>query len=153
MNTENIHYILRAPSDAHHYTAKACLVWCFDARFSGALEAYCNAQKWALRDVDLIKVAGGAKGIASPADEYERAYLLDQIAKSVKLHNPARIVLMVHAECGAYGKHFANIEEEAAFYKAEAQRAKTIVTDYCTKNNIHAEVEGLFADFDGIQAA
>ncbi len=98
--------ILSFQSDKTHYTADACIVWCFDDRFSKLLDEYIKQQNFA--HVDLVKVAGGAKDLASPDGEHARAYLLDQIAKSIKLHHTKEIILMMQSDCGAYGGNTAS---------------------------------------------
>lgn len=50
-----------------------------------------------------IRVAGGAKCLATPDPESERDFVLEQIPKSIRLHGTDRVVLMVHSDCGAYG--------------------------------------------------
>src|SRR5208282_4717604 len=52
---------------------------------------------------DPIKIAGGAKCLASPEHETDREFVLDQIRKSTRLHGTNRVILMVHSDCGAYG--------------------------------------------------
>src|SRR3989344_2903432 len=85
-----------------HYQAEAVVIWCFDARFSPALEEL--KQKLGLKKIDLVSVAGGAKALAVLNDEAsEKAYLLQQVAVSVKLHQARQVVLMTHSDCGAFG--------------------------------------------------
>jgi hypothetical protein len=52
---------------------------------------------------DPIKIAGGAKSLASPEQESDREFILDQIRKSMQLHGTTRAILMAHSDCGAYG--------------------------------------------------
>lgn len=131
-----------------HYKADACVVWCFDDRFSGLLQKFIETKKF--RHVDLVKVAGGAKGLASPANEAEREYLLDQIAKSIELHHPPFIILMVHADCGAYGAEFADANEERKFYTRELSKAEKIVADFLRQKDKTAQIEKYFCDFAGL---
>ena len=134
--------------DPSHYRADACVVWCFDDRFSELLQKLIAAKGW--KRADIIKVAGGAKGLASPASEAEREYLLDQIAKSVKLHQPPTIALMVHADCGAYGKKFSNDEEEFNFHKNELGQAGAAVGNFLSGKGLIAEIKKYYADFKGL---
>jgi len=143
--------ILSYLGSKEHYRADACIVWCFDNRFSGLLEAYIKDRKFT--HVDLVKVAGGAKGLAAPKwdpdpsrrklAEAERTYLLDQIAKSIKLHHTQDIVLMAHSECGAYG---GATDEE--FYESELNKAKDIASSQFKE----VKVTSLFADFEGLHS-
>ena len=52
--------ILPFRSPKEHYVADACVVWCFDNRFSVLLQAFTKGVK----NIDLVKVAGGAKALA-----------------------------------------------------------------------------------------
>ena len=66
---------------------------------------------------DPLKIAGGAKAFASPADESERSFALGQVRTSMRLHGTNRVMPMVHTDCGAYGGLEAfggNEEREAA---------------------------------------
>lgn len=140
--------ILSDKVSAHHYRADACMVWCFDDRFSGLLKKFIEVKGF--KHVDLIKVAGGAKSLASPAGDAEKEYLLDQIAKSIKLHQTPLVVLAVHADCGTYGKSFDNNNADQEFYAGELSRAKETVESFLKQTNAGASVEKYFADFDGL---
>ena len=134
--------------DRHHYRADACIFWCFDDRFSPLLEAF--VKMMGFTRIDPIEIAGGAKGIASPASEWERGYLLDQIGKSIALHEVPLIVLMVHTDCGAYGKKFEDAKAEQAFYKSELEKAEAAVSQFLRARNLSATIEKYFADFEGL---
>ena len=128
------------------YTADAAVVMCFDLRFNHSFHKF--LKRHGTPYYDLIKVAGGAKCLASPDNDAEREFVLDQIRKSVRLHRTARIVLMVHADCGAYGgaEAYSSAGDEAAHHEAELQRAAEV---------LHAaipspKVEAYFVDFEGV---
>ena len=126
-------------SSKNHYTADACIVWCFDDRFSKLFDEYIKQQNFA--HVDLVKVAGGAKDLASPESEPARVYLLDQIAKSITLHHTKEIILMAHSECGAYGGN-----TDSGYYSRELEKAKSVVQ----KHFPDIAVRCVFADFGGV---
>lgn len=128
----------------NHYQAEACIVWCFDDRFSELLRRF--AENHNLHPYDLIKVAGGAKGLTLEGENPERAYILDQIGKSIKLHRPRKVVVMTHADCGAYGRKFESLGEERDFYGAEALKAATAVRSAFPET----PVEACFADTEGL---
>ena len=131
--------VLNKKSDAGPYKADACIVWCFDDRFSPLLESFMREKQFS--HTDLIKIAGGAKDFASLADTSAREYLLGQIANSIKLHHTPLVILMAHSECGAYD---GSIDE--SFYVAELKKAANVV-----KEKFPAIlVESYFADFDGM---
>ncbi len=126
-----------------HYAADACVVWCYDDRFSGLLGALMKD----LKNYDLVKVAGGAKALAGGPSP-ERDFILGQITTSVRLHGTKRIVLMLHRDCGAYGgsKQFADPDVEMAFFKNQLAAAK----DFLKGEIGDLSVDAYFADFDGL---
>ena len=128
-------------SDPQHYKADACIVWCFDGRFSKLLDQF--IQKFQFSHIDLVKVAGGAKDLASPEIESNRAYILDQIAKSIKLNHTQQVVLMAHSECGAYGG-----SADPDFYSTELIKARAVVSSAFPNVSVVAH----FADFNGLQS-
>jgi len=126
--------IFKSPRE--HYTADACIVWCFDDRFTKALGEFVRV--CGFRNFDLVKIAGGAKSLASPDEESERDFVLNQIQKSIKLHHTKLVVLMNHAECGAYG------EKQTA--REDLQKAK----EYLQAKLPGIEIKTVFADFEKI---
>ncbi|OGF82492.1 hypothetical protein A3B18_00735 [Candidatus Giovannonibacteria bacterium RIFCSPLOWO2_01_FULL_46_13] len=131
-----------------HYSSASAIVWCFDARFSEFLDSLVSKKK--LDHPDIVKVAGGAKGIASPENAAERDYLLDQIDKSFRLHKPKEVHLMVHAGCGAYGKKFSDEEKEKKFYLGELDKAEKVLKVYLRGKGHKANIVKCFADFGGV---
>jgi hypothetical protein len=129
------------------YRADACVVSCFDARFELVTRKFLKKRGiwWA----DPIKIAGGAKAFASPAEESERSFALGQVQTSMRLHGTNRVMLMVHSDCGAYGglKAFGgNEEQEAANHESELRRATEFL-----KNNISTiDVECYYLKFTGV---
>ncbi|MCL5011124.1 MAG: hypothetical protein M1127_02860 [Patescibacteria group bacterium] len=131
-----------------HYTAQACVVWCFDNRFTPALNEFVKNKNY--QHYDLIKVAGGAKPLATPEKEIEEEYILKQIEISLKLHHSQRIVLMGHSDCGAYGglAAFNNDEDrEKQAHIEELTKAKSFL-----QNNLSCSVpiDLIFVDCSGI---
>ncbi|MBI4837096.1 MAG: hypothetical protein HY813_01665 [Candidatus Portnoybacteria bacterium] len=141
--------ILLFNSPHGHYTADACIVWCFDDRFSGLLNEFVKTKGY--QNCDLIKIAGGAKTLASPKLEDERLFLLKQIRTSINLHGTKHVILMCHEDCGAYGgkQAFAGDEEEFNQLCGDLKEASHIL-----KNNLPEDVkiETVFADFGGIKS-
>jgi hypothetical protein len=98
---------------------------------------------------DMIIVAGGAKTLASPRNDFERDFILEQIRLSIRLHTCRRVILMSHSDCATYGglAHFQNDRQaEAAHHKTELQRAADVVL----ANFPDVEVETYFVAFDGV---
>jgi len=137
--------IVQFESPKGHYAADACVVWCFDDRFYKLLKAFGKHENF--QNIDLVKVAGGAKGLAG-GESADRDFLLAQIKASIKLHGTKRVILMVHRDCGGYGgsKNFANDEAEKAHHEDQLKRATAFVAGELP--GIH--VDAYFADFDGL---
>lgn len=131
-----------------HYKADAVIVWCFDDRFSELTNKLTKENGW--RQIDLIKIAGGAKELATDGETAEKRFLADQIAKSIALHHPAVIALMVHADCGAYGKSFDDSKSEADFYAAELVKAEVNLKTFLGEFDISLPIKKYLADFEGI---
>jgi len=134
-------------SQTDMYRADACVVSCFDARFELVTRKFLKKRGiwWA----DPLKIAGGAKAFASPAEESERSFALGQVRTSMRLHRTSRVMLMVHSDCGAYGGLQAfegNEEREAANHESELRSAAEFL-----KSNISAiDVECYYLKFNGV---
>jgi hypothetical protein len=134
------------PRDPYH--CDAVILWCFDHRFDLGCRKF--LKRIGVVNSDPIKIAGGAKVLASPDREADREFALDQIRKSIRLHGTERVILMLHSDCGAYGGladgFGGDTAAEAAHHERELQRAAA---------NLRAaipsvEVQGYFVDFEGI---
>jgi carbonic anhydrase len=112
-----------APRDKYH--CDAAVVWCFDNRFQLGLTKYLKRQ--GVVNSDPIKIAGGAKSLASPEHESDREFILEQIRKSIRLHGTKLAILMLHSDCGAYGglaEGFGgDAATEARHHETELRRA------------------------------
>src|ERR1700735_3886198 len=106
------------------YVCDAAIVWCFDNRFQDGFAKFLKRNGVVFSDP--IKIAGGAKALASPAQETEREFVLDQIRTSIRLHRTQLEILMVLSDCGAYGGLAAFNDDpraEAEHHEAELRRA------------------------------
>jgi carbonic anhydrase len=132
-------------SPKEHYAADACVVWCFDDRFYQLLKAFGKQEKF--KNIDLVKVAGGAKALAGGPSP-ERDFLLNQIKTSARLHGTTRVILMTHRDCGAYGgsKSFADSGAEKNAHEEQLKSA----ADFTKHEMVGLSVEAYFADFDGL---
>src|SRR5678816_4816780 len=88
-----------APRDK--YLCDAAIVWCFDNRFELGFRKF--LKRVGVVNSDPIKIAGGAKSLASPELESDRQFVIEQLRKSIRLHGTRRVILMLHSDCGAYG--------------------------------------------------
>ena len=135
-----------APREKYH--CDAAILWCFDNRFELGFRKF--LKRIGVLNSDPIKIAGGAKCMASPEHETDREFVLEQIRKSIRLHGTQRVILMLHSDCGAYGGLVGGFggdtTAEALHHERELQRAAA---------NLRAaipgiEVQGYFVNFDGI---
>jgi len=134
-------------SQTDMYRADGCVVSCFDARFELVTRKFLKKRGiwWA----DPLKIAGGAKAFASPAEESERSFALGQVRTSMRLHRTNRVMLMIHSDCGAYGGLQAfegNEEREATNHESELRSAAEFL-----KSTISAiDVECYYLKFNGV---
>ncbi len=128
-----------------HYEADACIVWCYDHRFSEALKALLLAK--GIQKYDLVCVAGGANALSSSVSMASREFVLSQIETSARLHKTKKIILMMHKDCGAYGgsKAFDNDQKETEFLELKLSEAKEFLS-----RQISVPIEKVIVDFNGI---
>src|SRR5438552_607009 len=93
--------IFHFDSPREKYRCDASVVSCFDNRFDAVSRKL--LKRIGVVQPDAIRIAGGAKALASPEEEFDRAFVLEQIRKSIRLHETERAILMLHSDCGAYG--------------------------------------------------
>jgi hypothetical protein len=106
-------------------------------------------KKQAVERADMIVVAGGAKTLASPRNDFEQAFILEQVRMSIRLHQTQRVMVMSHSDCATYGglAHFKGDQAaEAEHHRSELLRAGELLT----ANFPGIAVEPYFVKFDGI---
>jgi len=130
------------------YQCDAAILWCFDNRFELGFHKF--LQRIGVVHSDPIKIAGGAKCLASPERESEREFVLEQIRTSMRLHGTKRVILMVHSDCGAYGGlaegFHGDAHAEAIHHKQELHRAAANLAEAIPS----LEIQAYFVDFEGI---
>jgi hypothetical protein len=129
------------------YIADAAVLICFDHRISTAVRKFLKKQ--AIERPDMIVVAGGAKTMASPRNDFERDFILEQVRMSILLHQTKRVLIMSHSDCATYGglAHFKGDQSaEADHHRKELLRAAELLRG--TFPDI--SVEPYFVKFDGI---
>jgi hypothetical protein len=138
-------------SPREKYQSDAAIIWCFDNRFELGFRKF--LKRVGVVNSDPIKIAGGAKSLASPDRESDREFVLEQIRKSMQLHGTRRVILMVHSDCGAYGglaEGFGgDARVEAEHHCDELQRA----AEHLRKAIPELEVDAYFVDFEGVWSA
>ena len=133
------------------YLCDAVIIWCFDNRFEIGFRKF--LKRIGVFDFDPIKIAGGAKTLASPSQEADREFVLQQIRTSIRLHAAPRVILMTHSDCGAFGGLQGGFGGNA---EAEAEH-------HCRQLHLAAEnlrsaipgipVQAYFVDFEGVREA
>ena len=134
-------------SPADPYVADAAVLCCFDHRIGKAVQKFLKKQ--AIVRADMIVVAGGAKTLASPRNDFERDFILEQVRMSIRLHQTKRVLVMSHSDCATYGglAHFeGDRQAEADHHRSELLRAGELLTS----NFPGISVEPYFVKFDGI---
>lgn len=135
-------------SPREEYHCDAAILWCFDNRFELSFAKF--LRRIGVVHSDPIKIAGGAKCLASPEQESDREFVLEQIRKSMRLHGTKRVILMVHSDCGAYGglagAFHGDAQAEALHHKLELQHAAAKLAEAIPG----LAIQGYFVDFDGI---
>ncbi len=130
------------------YQCDAAIVWCFDNRFELGFRKF--LKRSGIANIDPIKIAGGAKSLASPDHEWEREFVLGQIDKSIRLHGTGRVILMMHSDCGAYGgldgRFGGDTKLEAETLRVELMQAADVIR----RRHPGVELSTYFVDFEGV---
>lgn len=132
------------------YVADAAVLCCFDQRIRLVTDKFLKRQ--GILRPDMIVVAGGARTLASPRNDFERAFILEQVRMSIRLHQTSRLFLMSHSDCATYGGLAAfdgDRQREAHHHQNELQHAKELVR----ANFPELAVKCFFIAFDGVHAA
>ena len=120
------------------YQADACVVTCFDARFDQAIRKFLKRRGIEL--FDQVKIPGSAKALGAPDSESDRDFAMRMLRTSIRLHHPARFLLIGHNDCGAYpGLPPSAVASDLIQAGAFLRQAEPSIP-----------VEIYFADFDGV---
>jgi len=137
-------------SPAQPYTADAAVLCCFDQRIRLAVNKF--LQRREILRPDMIVVAGGAKTLASPRNDFERDFILEQVRMSILLHKTPRVFLMSHSDCATYGGLTAfggDREQEATHHQKELARAAELIRTKFPE----IDVSCFFVNFEGVFVA
>jgi carbonic anhydrase len=148
-NEKEAETFIKYESSKEHYKAEACVVWCYDARYADLYKEFLSQRGWEDSKIDAVKGAGGAQAFAG-GEGADRSVADSQIAKSIKLHDTEKVVLMVHMDCGGYGgsKAFDNDhQKEWDHHVAELDKAAANIQSNFPQIK---EIECWLADFDGL---
>jgi hypothetical protein len=139
--------IFHFDSPRETYRSDAAVVWCFDNRFEAGFRKF--LKRLGVLNSDSIKIAGGAKTLAAPDRESDREFVIDQIRKSIRLHQTRRVILMVHSDCGAYGGLEAfggNRQAESQCLIGDLERAAAFIRRQIPS----LQVDAYLIDFEGV---
>jgi carbonic anhydrase len=129
------------------YVADAAVLCCFDQRIRLAVNKFLLRRK--ILRPDMIIVAGGAKTLASPRNDFERDFILEQIRLSIQLHATKQVWLMSHSDCATYGGLGAfqgDRTQESAHHDNELRRAANLVQETFPGLEVHC----FFVTFEGV---
>jgi hypothetical protein len=146
MMTKVFHF--DAPRDK--YVCDAAVVWCFDNRFQLGFTKF--LKRLGITNSDPIKIAGGAKCLASPEHQSDREFVLEQIRKSIRLHGTRLVILMLHSDCGAYGGLSGGFGDDARAEADHHQEELRRAAEWLRQTIPGIEVQAYFVDFEGIWA-
>ena len=127
--------------------ADAAVLCCFDQRIRLATNKFLQRKK--ILKPDMIVIAGGAKTLASPRNDFERDFILEQVRMSIRLHQTTRMILMSHSDCATYGGLAAfqgDPQVEATHHKQELRRGVELLREKFPG----LAVEPYFVNFEGV---
>ncbi|RJR31779.1 hypothetical protein C4569_01060 [Candidatus Parcubacteria bacterium] len=107
----------------HCHTA---ILMCVDFRFNSEILKFIS-DELKVAAYDLWAFPGAAKAIT---DEPARELFLAKLkAVGVDLHSMEEVIIVNHADCGAYGgrKAFSSLQEETAAHKKDLEEAKRLL--------------------------
>jgi len=142
--------IFHFDSASEPYAADAAVLCCFDQRIRLAVNKF--LQRQGILRPDMIVVAGGAKTLASPRNDFERDFILEQLRMSILLHRTERVLLMCHSDCATYGGLAAfqgDLKLEAEHHRGELLRAAELVNE----DFPGLSAECYFVNFEGVFSA
>jgi hypothetical protein len=135
-------------SPREKYHCDAAIVWCFDNRFNLGFTKF--LKRIGVANADPIKVAGGAKCLASPEFERDREFVLEQIRKSIRLHGTKLAILMLHSDCGAYGGLAGGFAGDARVEADHHDKELQLAAANLLREIPDLAVQGYFVDFEGV---
>jgi hypothetical protein len=137
-------------SPREKYHCDAVIVWCFDNRFNLGFTKF--LKRIGVANADPIKVAGGAKCLASPELERDREFVLEQIRKSIRLHGTKLAILMLHSDCGAYGGLAGGFDGDAQVEAERQDKELQLAAANLWREIPEIAVQAYFVDFEGVWA-
>src|SRR3989344_962177 len=140
--------LVKSKVSREHYKADACVVWCFDDRFTPTRRRF--FKKLGLQRIDRVIIAGGAKVLAVAESTFDKKFVLGQITTSIRLHHTKHVILVTHSDCGAYGGLAAFGNDSVKELAAHARDQKRAGGAGEKKRPRGAPAEAVFVDFEGV---
>jgi hypothetical protein len=137
-------------SPREKYHCDAAIVWCFDNRFNLGFTKF--LKRIGVANADPIKIAGGAKCLASPELERDREFVLEQVRKSIRLHGTKLAILMLHSDCGAYGGLAGGFGGDAGLEAERQDKELRLAAANLMRQIPDLAVQAYFVDFEGVWA-
>jgi carbonic anhydrase len=106
----------------------ALVIHCIDFRFHEATRDFVW-QTLGLKSYDLLTIPGAAKHLTVAGSADRRRGLLEDIGISLELHKPTAIIVINHADCGAYGgvAAFTSTDAETVVHHAALREAAALL--------------------------
>lgn len=127
----------------HH--CDAAVIICVDFRFTDAYLAGVK-ETFGIRTFDMWAVPGAAKNFVDPSNESFAQSLIEKIKQvSVGLHNIKKIIVLDHADCGAYGGRnaFENLDAENSKHSEDLQKTREVLGKHFPDLEIHTGIAAL----------
>lgn len=112
------------------HTCEAVVLACIDFRFWKETMKFAE-EELGIKVYDFPKLPGAAKAINDCLSEVDVA--MKCIGVPCDLHHVEKIVIVNHADCGAYGgasQFKGDLEAEQKFHESELQKAKEKILKY-----------------------
>ena len=105
------------------HICQAVVIHCIDFRIQEAIHDFLQG----FHGVDHISLAGGVKELLEKGKE---SLTFSNLEISSRLHEPKKIILVQHEDCGAYGgsKAFENAQKETEFQREQLEKAKELLS-------------------------
>jgi len=107
------------------HTCRGAVMTCIDFRFWPAVAEFIKSH-FGWDSYDLITVPGAAKTVNE-----DRTLAIDSLTVSCELHQAKTLVIINHADCGAYGgaKRFASQAAEEEFHRQALGEARAKLSE------------------------
>ncbi|EKD63053.1 MAG: hypothetical protein ACD_51C00355G0004 [uncultured bacterium] len=128
----------------NQHEAEALVIFCMDFRFHGQTKKFIE-NFLRIKSYDVVALAGASKNFSDPDRGDDKEVAMKHVRLSVDLHKVKKVILIDHADCGAYGgrKAFAGdpVKEREAHEANLAKAVEVINNEFSS-----VEVETYYAE-------